>query len=311
MRSGVPTSASETVTVVIPSRSRSQLLPRAVRSVLEQRYAGDVECLVVFDGEPGPLPTAEARPGRRLRSIQNARTPGAAGARNTGVAAAASDLVAFCDDDDEWLADKLSAQVAAASARPEASAVSCGIHVIFRGRSMTRVLDQETVTYADLLRSRLAELHTSTILVRREDFLQRIGPFDERIPGSFAEDYEWLLRAALAGPLVAVAQPLVNVYWHEQSYFDGRWSMMARALQYLLGKHPDFHREPHGLSRICGQIAFASAAGGDAPAGRRWGRQSLRHDWRQPRAYLALLVSTGLVPPEALLQVLHRYGRGI
>jgi hypothetical protein len=157
----------------------------------------------------------------------------------------------------------------------------------------------------------MAELHTSTLLVRREDFLGRIGPFDERIPGSFAEDYEWLLRATLAGPVLAVARPLVNVHWHELSFFEGRWTTMARGLQYLLGKYPAFRREPRGLSRICGQIAFASAAAGDTRQGRRWVRRSLRLDWRQPRGYLALLVSLGLIRPEALLQVLHRYGRGI
>jgi glycosyltransferase involved in cell wall biosynthesis len=299
------------VTVVVPSRGRSQLLSRAVSSILSQRYAGDVECLVVFDGEVGSLPSTAASEGRALRSTQNVRTPGAAGARNTGAAAAQAELVAFCDDDDEWLPDKLHEQVAALRTQPEASAVSCGIHVVFRDRTVTRVLEREVVNFADLLRSRLAELHTSTILVRREDFLGRIGPFDERIPGSFAEDYEWLLRAALAGPIVPVGKPLVNVHWHELSFFEGRWTTMVRGLQYLLGKYPAFREEPRGLARICGQIAFASAAAGDSPQGRRWSRRTLRLDWRQPRGYLALLVSMGLLPPEALLQVLHRYGRGI
>jgi glycosyltransferase involved in cell wall biosynthesis len=299
------------ITVVVPSRGRPALLSRAVASIFAQRYDGDVECLVVFDGGAGSLPPTEPAPRRRLRAIENGRTPGAAGARNAGVVAAHGEFVAFCDDDDEWLPGKLTAQVGALRASARALVASCGILVTRRGRTIPRLPSKETVTFSDLLRSRLAEMHTSTLIVRRDDFLGAIGPFDERIPGSFAEDYEWLLRAAQTAPLLALGEPLVRVHWHDSSFFDGRWHMMVRGLQYLLGKYPAWREEPRGLARICGQIAFASAAAGDATGGRRWGRRTLRLDCRQPRAYLAFLVSVGVLRPELLLQLLHRYGRGI
>jgi glycosyltransferase involved in cell wall biosynthesis len=282
-----------------------------VTSIFAQRYDGDVECVVVFDGGAGSLPTIEPPPRRRLRAIENTRAPGAAGARNAGVIAASGRLVAFCDDDDEWLPEKLRLQVSALEASARPLVASCGIVVTYHDRTVTRLPKSETVTFSDLLRSRLAEMHTSTLMVRRDDFLGLIGPFDERIPGSFAEDYEWLLRAAQAGPLLALRQPLVRVHWHESSFFDGRWQTMARGLQYLLRKYPAFGQEPRGLARICGQIAFASAAAGDTSEGRKWGARSLKLDWRQPRGYLAFLVTVGVLRPQLLLQVLHRYGRGI
>ncbi len=49
----------------------------------------------------------------RVEAIANTREPGLAGARNSGILALDTDLVAFCDDDDQWLPGKLAAQVKA------------------------------------------------------------------------------------------------------------------------------------------------------------------------------------------------------
>ena len=97
------------------------------------------------------------------------------------------------------------------------------------------------------------------LLIRR-DALADMGPVDEKIPGSYGEDYDWLLRAARRMPIVAVQQPLVEVYWHEQSFFAERWEAIAEALTYLLEKHPELKADRYGMARIEGQIAFAKAA---------------------------------------------------
>jgi hypothetical protein len=157
----------------------------------------------------------------------------------------------------------------------------------------------------------VAELHSSTLVVRRSAFLGRIGPVDEEIPGGFGEDYEWLLRASRLAPIVAVARPLVRVHWGDSSFFEGRWRMMADGLTYLLQRYPEFETDPRGLARVTGQIAFALAGAGDRALARRWARRTLRTDWRERRAYLALLVSLGLVRPETIMRMAHSIGKGI
>jgi glycosyltransferase involved in cell wall biosynthesis len=299
------------VTVIIPSRGRPDFLRRAVHSVVHQRYGGELECLVVFDGGECALPSLELPARRVLRGMSNTRAAGAAPARNAGAMVADSELLAFCDDDDEWLPSKLDHQVEALTAAGDVSAVCSGIEVVYGNKTVSRVLDKERIGFRDLLLSRLAELHTSTILVKRHDFLGRVGPFDESTPGSYGEDYDWLLRAARAAPVLSVPRALARIHWHGGSFFEGRWATMTEGLHYLLDKHPDFRSEPRGLARIYGQLAFAYAASARRADSRRWARETLSLDWRQPRGYLALMVAAGVVPPALLLRTLHRFGRGI
>jgi glycosyltransferase involved in cell wall biosynthesis len=299
-----------TVSVVVPTRDRPELLARAVRSILGQRYAGPIECIVVFDRSEPALPEVDVAEGRSLRAVTNQRTPGLAGARNSGGMEATGDLLAFCDDDDEWLPDKLRLQVEVLERNPKASAAGTGIEVRYGKRRVLRPLPARPTTFRDLLRSRRTELHPSSFLVRREDFLGRIGMVDESIPGSYAEDYEWLLRAARVGPIVGPSRPLVRVYWHRSSYFAERWQTIVDALTYLLDRYPEFHGEPDGLARIYGQIAFANAAAGNGREARRWARRCLRIDLTERRAYLAFMVSVG-VPASLMLRMAHLAGKGI
>ncbi|MFI7491135.1 glycosyltransferase family 2 protein [Micromonospora echinaurantiaca] len=300
------------VSVVVPTRDRPELLRAAVRAVLDQDHPGPVEVLVVHDqSEPDRALADLGRPGRPVRVLRNRRTPGLAGARNTGTLAAAGELIAFCDDDDEWLPGKLRAQVGALAAAPGAEFACCGIRVSYDGRTVDRSLPRDAVTLTDLLRDRMTELHPSTFLIRAAALRDGFGLVDEEIPGSYAEDYEFLLRAARSAPLVNVPTPYVLVRWHRRSYFARRWDTIAEALQWLLARYPEFGSQPAGEARVAGQIAFARAAAGDRGAAVRWARRTLRRNPREPRAYLALAVAGRMVRADAVLRALHRRGRGI
>ena len=298
------------VSVVIATRERPVLLRRAVQRVMEQRYAGEIECVIVFDQSEPHTPEVEVPAGRTLRIITNERSPGLAGGRNTGVAASTGEFVAFCDDDDEWMPDKLEHQIVAMAANPDAGVATSGIWVVYEDREMLRVAPSDRITLSDLLRSRVMEAHPSTVIFRRQAW-DIIGLVDEHIPGSYAEDYEWLLRAARLGPVLAVQEPLVVVHWHQSSFFADRWRMIIAALTYLVDKHRELQQEPTGLARIYGQIAFAHAALGERGAARRWARRTLSLDRRERRAYLALAVSLRLVNARTLVRLAHAAGKGI
>ena len=317
------------VTVIVPTLGqRPELLDLALRQIRGQGYPGPVRCLVVLDRPAGSAAAAdgdaETRPddGREAtraiaaavgaQVIENGRTPGLAGSRNTGIVAARDELVAFCDDDDAWLPGKLRAQVAALAAEPQAVLACCGVEISYGEAVTPRVYPRRTVTYSELLRSRLAALHPSTFVIRRSALLNEIGLVSEEIPGSQAEDYELLLRAARRGPVLNVPTPGVRVSWQgHRTAMHASWPMIAVALPWLLDHYPDFRAVPPGYARLAGRIAFAAAACGDRTTACRWAWRSVRASPREPRPYLALAVMAGLIRPDALVRALHKRGRGI
>ncbi|MDT0329112.1 glycosyltransferase [Nocardiopsis lambiniae] len=298
------------VTVVVPTRDRPELLRRTLRAIAEQDYPGTITTIVVFDNDQPDPSLARADGARPVRVVTNTLTPGLAGARNTGVLATHTDLVAFCDDDDTWMPGKLRAQVRVMLEEPGTDLVCCGITVVYDKVEAVRTLERTSVTFGDLLGSRLTELHPSTFLIRRRAMIDGCGTVSEEIPGSYAEDYELLLRLARRGPIRNIPETGVRVLWHRRSHFSGRWRTISTALRWLLERYPEFRLVPRGYARVAGQIAFAEASAGRRRDALRWIRTTLRARPAEGRAYLALLVVLG-VPPGWITRALHLRGKGV
>lgn len=302
---------SPDLSVVICTRDRPVLLRRALEGIRAQTFPGVIETIVVFDRSEPETSLAVANGTRPVVVLLNDHTPGLPGGRNAGVAVAHAPLVAFCDDDDIWFPEKAARQHALLMARPEVDVVVCGVQIVVDGKTVDRPLEQPEVTFSDLLESRLMAVSFCTAMVRRDAFNDRIGPADEHIPGGYAEDYEWVLRAARVKPIAVVPEPMVIVEWHAQSFFASRWQVIADALDYLVERYPEFQSAPRGLARILGQRSFALAALGQRNDAWHEIKATLRESWREPRAYLAGIVNTGLVPPGPVVKMLQRTGRGI
>lgn len=299
------------ITAVVPTRDRPELLERAVRSVLAQDYPGYIECVVVFDqSPPRDVPVVHRTEHRRLVVIGNDRTPGLAGARNSGILAATGEVIGHCDDDDEWLPGKLVSQIDLWRDAPEAPAVATGL--VVRGENADHHrLAPRRASFDDFLGSRIMEIHSSNLLVRRADLLGRIGLLDEQLPNSFGEDYEWLLRASRHGDIRAVPEPYARIHWNRPSFYAGKWRAMVDGLSYILERFPEFHSAPRGRARVEGQIAFANAALGRRREALRWAALALRHNPKQPRALAAIAVAARLVTAQRLVRIVQSRGRGV
>ncbi|UYM06547.1 glycosyltransferase family 2 protein [Solicola gregarius] len=175
-----------------------------------------------------------------------------------------------------------------------------------------RVLDRDTIRFADLLRDRLTEAHPSTFLIRRAALSEgSAGLVDEEIPGGYGEDYDLLLRLARLGPIAVVEEPLVEVLWHRGSFFTRRFETIVSALDYLLSKYPEFADDRRGHARITGQQAFALAACGRHAESFATALSTLRRQPTERRALVSMLVNARIVGPERILSLAHRAGRGI
>ena len=197
---------TSSVTVVIATRDRPEMMREALASVLEQDYAGPVEVILVFDqAEPELDLATEADPLRRVVVTTNGRSPGLAGARNTGITASQSDYVAFLDDDVEaepgWLAgvwdyftrhDCVAAQ-GSVLWPPEAMA----------DKELYALLDRyRTIVHLDLAPDTVrTKLTGANMAVRRHAF-NVVGVFNEKLgPGAagLSEDNELADRIRRAG----------------------------------------------------------------------------------------------------------------
>jgi glycosyltransferase involved in cell wall biosynthesis len=189
------------VTAVIPTAGRSRLVVRAVESALAQTVR-DLEVLVVLDGPD--LATAkalEAIRDPRLRMVERPRRGGSGAARNWGVRAATTRWIAFLDDDDTWMPDKLAVQLAAAEASGLERPIVSGRVAVDDGSGGARVWPRRFPRQGEplgdymLVRRALfwgeALVHTSTLLAERE--LLEDVPFREDLPRH--EDMDWILRA--------------------------------------------------------------------------------------------------------------------
>jgi glycosyltransferase involved in cell wall biosynthesis len=306
-----PVTAWPSVGVVVPTHDRPGPLRAALAAILSQDYPGHLSVAVVFD-RAVPDPTiADRDPDHRVRVLANDRSPGLAGARNSGILALEVDLVAFCDDDDEWLPGKLFSQVRALLASPGAEFASCGIVVRSGRRTNDRTAGCAKVTHAELLRSRMAMVHSSTYLVARSSLLDGIGLVDETIPGSQNEDWDLVLRAARRRPIVNVDRPLVLVTWDSGSYYAQAWETKVAGLFWMLARHPDIAATGPGAARVYSQIAFGYACLGMRGASCRWTGRAVRRNWRERRLPFVLAVAVGAVSGERVLRALHNRGHGI
>ncbi|MEV0380641.1 glycosyltransferase [Nonomuraea sp. NPDC050643] len=285
------------VGVVIPTRGdRPARLREAVEAALAQDYPGELSVVVVVDGP-------ERVSGVGVRTLPNSRTPGLPGARNTGIAACDTDLVAFCDDDDVWLPGKLAAQVRAL--RDGGEFASCGIEVEYGRRRVTRLAGTSTITVSDLVRSRMAMVHSSTFLFERG-----VLWLDESAPGGQNEDWDLALRAAKRRSFVHIDEPLVRVRW-AGSHYAARWADRIAGLDWMLARHPELAVDPCGAARVYGQLAFGHAALGHRREAVRWAARALGARPGEPRAPIALAVAAGLVSAPKVMAALHRRGHGI
>ncbi|MGH7487103.1 MAG: glycosyltransferase family 2 protein [bacterium] len=303
--------ALPTVSVIIVTHGRPQLVAAALGAVLGQTYGGEMDCIVVHDKEePRHELTGGATPGRRIRVVSNTHTPGLAGARNTGLDLAEGSFVATCDDDDVWHPTKLQRQVDLLMKRPDLLVVGSGLRFLLPdGKRADWPARSELIDRKLLLRNRVKELHSSTLVMRRDAFA-KAGRYDETLPSGYAEDYDWVLRASRVGRIGAVTAPLADIRKDGQSYYKGRADRTVAGLEFFLQKHPEIAESRRGHARILGQIAFYRSSAGERSEGLRCAGKAFLRWPASPHVYLAAAQATTGIDAERFARMLRRFGRG-
>lgn len=204
--------------IVTTYKRKPEMLNRAIRSVLAQTYK-DFE-LIVVDDSPADFAyrndvnqLIESLDIDNVRYVQHKENQGACAARNTGIRLSKGEYIAFLDDDDEWLHNKLELQIKEFS-HSKIGLVYCDnfkintiknkkIHIKHQGPKKGEIISQ-LLTY-NFIGS------TSFPLIRKECF-DECGLFDPTMVS--AQDLEMWLRIVEKYEVAHVKVPLANYYVH-------------------------------------------------------------------------------------------------
>ncbi len=283
---------SPRVSVIIPAW-RPTLLEGALASVRAQTWR-DFELIVVDDGSPEPVAPSETAD---LVLVRQANA-GPAAARNTGVAVARGELVAFLDADDQWRPAKLARQVDLHDRRPEVVlSTTDTLGADPSGAKQWRLRERHAFT-GELVPFRVLFhencIATSAAMARR-DALLAAGGFDEQ--RRLAEDYALWLRLGVRGAVGYVDEVLVDYLTNPAGLTatgqdGGRWHLNEiEVYEVFLAEHPELRREAYvadALARVWFDAGYGALQRGDRRAAREALARSLGYRRWRPKTWLNL-----------------------
>ncbi|MFA4662862.1 glycosyltransferase family 2 protein [Pyrococcus kukulkanii] len=257
-----------TVSVIIPTYNRAQMLVRAIRSVLNQTFE-DFELIIVDDASTDDTPkVVEGIRDGRVRYIRLEKNSGGPVARNTGIKKARGKYIALLDDDDEWLPHRLELQV------EKMEEVDRNVGVIYGGfyyvsQDTGKIIGRRLPkyrgnVYEHLLRENF--IGSPTLLIKRECF-KRAGLFDPKLKSS--QDWDMWLRISEYYEFDYVSEIVARYYVHgRQITFNIRKYIPGR--ERFIRKHPDIYKNPKVLSLHLSQMGLILILGGNPEKGLKY-----------------------------------------
>jgi glycosyltransferase involved in cell wall biosynthesis len=229
------------VSVVIPAYNAMTYLPETVESVLEQSFT-NFEVLIINDGSLDHIvqwASGLVDPRVKLISQEN---QGLSAARNTGIAQAQGEYIAFLDADDLWAPTKLEKQVRCLEDNPAAGLVHTWMVLVDeRGKSTGRVMtsNAEGDVWKQVVVQNL--IACPSVMVRRCCF-ETVGVFDRNLRS--VEDWDMWIRIASRYPFAAIKEPLAY-YRQLPSSMSKNRQVMEQAFRLVIEKA--FHSVPSEL----------------------------------------------------------------
>lgn len=200
-----------TVSVIIPTYNRAQLLTQAIDCLLEQTRVPD-EIIVVDDGSTDNTLEVLARYGPPVRVIQQ-ENAGPGIARNRGIEAATGDLLAFLDSDDTLDPESIRKRAEYLENHPDTSIVYTGAYMrSLDGRVLSWFVKPPLPSgrlYAELICRHLFPIHA--VMLRHTCFTT--GARFDSLPG---EDYGLWAQLSADYLIASIDQPLANYRVHPQ-----------------------------------------------------------------------------------------------
>ena len=237
------------VSVIIPVYNAEKFISETIESVIAQTYQ-DWEIIAVDDGSTDKtleiLKEHEKKLSKKLRVITQ-KNSGVSIARNTGVAAANGEYIAFLDHDDLWMPRKLEKQVKLLDSNRTLGLVySDSYQIDGAGNLKKDTFFHSTKPFRGNVFNELFYINFIPCLtaVVRKEVLDKVGPFNPKY--NIAEEYDLFLKIAERWPVDFIEQPLAKYRFHAGSFsknIDISVYEDFQIIEYWLKKKPHLKKE--------------------------------------------------------------------
>jgi len=178
----------QTVSVVIAAYNRPDYLREAIKSVVAQTYP--IEQIVVIDDHSSIKlqDIVDEFPNENILYFKKEKNQGVSNSRNIGIQKATGEWIAFLDDDDLFLPDKIKQNINDTSNNNNCSAVLCSYNYLETGEK-GQSLSSGEVQDVDLRKGNQF-CGATGLFAKREYLLKEL--FDESLP--LGEDWDLFIR---------------------------------------------------------------------------------------------------------------------
>lgn len=211
---------SQVDVIITTYKRKPEVLKRAVKSVLEQSFQ-NFKIFIIDDspaeyaGREETVSLINALNDNRITYSQNDTNIGACASRNRGAEMGEGEYIAFLDDDDVWLPNKIEEQIKRFTSKSIAM-VYCDYFQYFTDKDKMRQHYLKSTPPSGMIFKAFLSNNVagscSFPMLRRSAF-KEVGGFDPTMPA--LQDWELWLRISKKYEVAYVSQPLAKYYFYE------------------------------------------------------------------------------------------------
>lgn len=234
------------VSIVITTYKRKvEVISKSIQSVLGQTYRA-LE-LIIVDDSPADYQERESVKkyceglnDPRVRYVQQAKNMGACVARNTGLEMANGQLIAFLDDDDEYLPERIEKMVP--YFKENVVLVYSNARIInYKKKDFSTTYFDTGRQYQGNVYSKIMEnnfVGSTSVAMLKTEKLRQVGGFDPEMPAF--QDWDVWIRMSKEGDFAYTEEPLVNYYIYEGERITNNTAKRLAALHRLNEKNKEY-----------------------------------------------------------------------
>ncbi len=242
------------VSIIIPTFKRNQYLERAINSVLNQTF-NEFEIIIVDDNNEGSRYRKlneklmeNYKDNEKVIYIKHQQNLNGAAARNTGIKFSKSKYIAFLDDDDEYLPEKIELQINLLE-KPNNTwgGVYCGYSIYKKNKLLQNNLNLSSGNLKEKLLLMENPLGGASTLLIKRSILEELDGFDTNF--SRHQDWELLIRFFRKYKIAYINRILVKRHFDDRKNLVDPEKIILIKDKYLKKFKKDIEEMPISLQK--------------------------------------------------------------